>query len=112
MLFIIESPHQKVSDKTKQVVQEKFERFEKMFDRIEQYHIVLKKGKNDKQDYFAVEARLAVPGNDLFASEQAESYPVAAEKVCIDLENQIRKYKSKMIRKAGLPDKPDLERKS
>lgn len=95
MTVIIQSPHQRISAKTRQVIEEKFERFNKMMDRIEQCHIVLKKEKNNKQETAIVEARLVIPGNDLFAREQAGILSQAAELVCIDLENQIRKQKEK-----------------
>ena len=96
MAFIIQSPHQNVSTRTKLIVREKFERLNTLYDRIEQYHIVLKREKNDKQENFIVKVRLSVPGNDLFAMEQAESFAAAAENVCLDLEKQIRKLKTKL----------------
>jgi putative sigma-54 modulation protein len=96
MQYIIQSPHKKISAKVHRMVKGKFERFEKLFDRLEQCHIVLRKEKNGQQQNYLVEAKLALPGNDLFAREQAESFEVAAEKVCIDLENQIKKHKSKV----------------
>jgi putative sigma-54 modulation protein len=84
-------------------IQEKFDRLEKVFDRILQSHIVLKKAKEDKQNYFVVEARLVVPGNDLFAREKAESFEIAAEKVVLDLESQIKKHKAKLNQRATVP---------
>jgi putative sigma-54 modulation protein len=101
MAVIIQSPHQHISGKIKQIVQAKLERLEKLYHRIEQYHIVLKKEKNDKQENYLVEARLSIPGNDLFASEYVESFAVAAEKVSHDLEKQIRKRKTKLSRKTA-----------
>lgn len=103
MQYIIQSPRVRISEKTEIMLQEKFDRFEKLFDRVMQCHLVLKKEKNGEQDYFLVEARLAVPGNDLYASEQASSFEIAAEEVCLNLERQIRKHKDKLNRKAEVP---------
>jgi len=101
MSFIIQSPHQKVSLQVRRMVREKFMRFEKLFNRIELYRVILRKEKNDKQERFIVEAQLFVPGNNLFAREQGTNFLTAAEQVCIDLENQIKKHKSKWDRKSA-----------
>jgi putative sigma-54 modulation protein len=103
MQYVIQSPRIRISDKTEIAIQEKFDRLEKVFDRILQGNIVLKKEKEDKQNYFVVEARLAVPGNDLFAREKAESFEIAAEKVVLDLESQVKKHKAKLNVRATVP---------
>jgi putative sigma-54 modulation protein len=103
MQYVIQSPRIRISDKTEIAIQEKFDRLEKVFDRILQGNIVLKKEKEDKQNYFVVEARLAVPGNDLFAREKAESFEIAAEKVVLDLESQVKKHKAKLNVRAAVP---------
>lgn len=103
MKTIIQSPHVKISEKMESIIKHKLERLGKIFDRIELCNIVLKKEKNGKGDDFIVEAKLSVPGNDLFAKDQAETYEIAAEKVCVNLESQIRKHKAKLTKKAILP---------
>ena len=103
MQYVIQSPRIRISEKTELAIQEKFDRLEKVFDRILQGHIVLKKEKEDKQNHFVVEARLVVPGNDLYASEKAESFEIAAENVVIDLESQIKKHKAKLNVRATVP---------
>ena len=73
MKFNIQTPHiQKLNEITQKAVQEKFERLEKQYDRIERCNILLKKEKNAKRDNYLVEATLVVPGNDLFAKELAD----------------------------------------
>jgi putative sigma-54 modulation protein len=103
MQYIIQSPHLKVSAKVQRGIKAKFDRFEKLFDRIEQCSILLKKEKNDEKENYIVEAKLAVPGNDLFAREQEGSFELAAEKACIDLENQIKKRKAKSNKRERRP---------
>jgi putative sigma-54 modulation protein len=103
MPIVIQSPHNPISNRTRQIIQKKFERFDKKYDRVEHCHVVLKKEKDQKQQRFAIEARLVVPGNDLFAREKAENFAIAAEMVCVDLENQINKHKGKLTRKRTKP---------
>ena len=91
------------SKKTESLISRKFQRFEKMFEGISLCQIMLKKEKHDKKKEFIIEAKLSVPGNDLYASEQAESFEIAAEKVCVDLEKQVRKHKEMLNRKATKP---------
>jgi putative sigma-54 modulation protein len=95
MNYIIQSPNKEVSLEREEVIQEKFRRFERLMPGMIRCDIVLRMEKNGEQNSFIVEGKLLVPGNDLFAKEQATSYEIAAENVCIDLENQIRKQKEK-----------------
>ncbi len=103
MNYIIQSPNSEVSLKKEELIQNKFKRFEKLLPGIMRCNIVLRKEKNDEQNSYIVEAKLQIPGNDLFAKEQAVSYEVAAENVCIDLENQIRKQKEKKNQRSIKP---------
>ena len=100
MQITIQSPHRKVSDKTEEAISKKFERFEKLLTTIIRCDVILKKEKNSKQENFVVEARLVIPGNDLFSRGHAERFETAIDKVCADLESQIRKHKEKFNRKA------------
>lgn len=95
MNYIIQSPNKEVSMEREEVIQEKFKRFERLLPGILRCDIVLRMEKNGEQNSYIVEGKLLVPGNDLFAKEQAATYEIAAENVCIDLENQIRKQKEK-----------------
>jgi putative sigma-54 modulation protein len=102
MQYIFKSPHLTVNAKTEGAVQKKFERFASI-NRIEQCQILLKKEKNGKQENYIVEGKLVLPGNDLFAREQAASFEVAAENVCLDLERQLHKHKTKLNKKTLKP---------
>ncbi len=57
---------------------------------------ILKKEKSDIQKSCEVEVRLAVPKDDLFASERAESFERATEMVMDDLKKLLQKRKDKM----------------
>jgi ribosomal subunit interface protein len=65
-----------------------------------QCDVTLKKENSVSQEGFMVEAKLAIPGKDLFAKEMADSYATAVDKVIDDLVSQINKHKSKLNRKA------------
>lgn len=103
MNYIIQSPNKEVSLEKEELIQKKFKRFEKLLPGMMRCDIVLRMEKNGEQNSYIVEAKLQVPGNDLFAKEQAASYEMAAENVCIDLENQIRKQKEKKNKRSTKP---------
>ena len=78
------------------VILEKFRRFENLSDRIMRCDVVLKKEKNEHDNDFVVEAKLSVPGNDLFAKKSGPKFEIAAEDVCLNLEKQWKKMKEKV----------------
>lgn len=100
MDIILQSPHIRLSNRMERVLFEKFERLEKVSDRIIRCEVVLRKEKSASDDDFIVEARLIIPGNDLFAKESGPKFEIAAENACADLERQFRKRKTKLQPKA------------
>lgn len=98
--ILIKSPRLSISSRIERILFEKFERLEKMTDRIIRCEVVLKKEKSATAEDCTVEARLVIPGNDLFAKETAPKFEVAAENSCLDLERQLRKRKTKLSPKA------------
>jgi ribosomal subunit interface protein len=99
MKLIIESPKLDLRQSTEEVVEQKFRKLEKLFDKIDKCEIVIKKEPKGLIDKFFVEAKLFVPGNVLFAKETADSFESAANEVALDLESQLRKYKDKLYEK-------------
>lgn len=95
MDILIQSPRIKLSNRIERIIFGKFERFEEVSDRIIRCDVVLKKDKSASDNDFVVEARLVIPGNDLFAKEAGPKFEIAAEDVCLNLERQLRKWKSK-----------------
>ena len=67
-----------------------------MSDRIVSCDVLLKKEENDKQLKYIVEARLNVPGKSLFATERAETFEIALDKLIDDVIHQLRRYKEHM----------------
>ena len=96
MDILIQSPRIKLSNRLEKIIYKKFERFGKLSDRILRCEIVLKKEKSAVNEGYLVEARLVIPGNDLFASEYGPKFEVAAEDVCLQLARQFRKRKTRL----------------
>jgi putative sigma-54 modulation protein len=115
--IILQSPRIRLSNRMERVLFEKFERLEKVSDLIIRCEVVLRKEKADDDNGFIVEARLIIPGNDLFAKESGPKFEIAAENACADLERQFRKRKTKLqpkarakaIRKKAKVDDEELE---
>lgn len=99
MDIIIQSPRIRVSNRLERVLFEKFGIFEKPSYRIVRCEVVLRKEKSATDEGFVVEARLILPGNDLFARETASKFEIAAEEVCLELQRQLRKRKTKLAAK-------------
>ncbi|MBZ5859010.1 ribosome hibernation-promoting factor, HPF/YfiA family [Flavihumibacter profundi] len=97
MQLQIESPHIEPDDKLMELVSEKFEHLGKRYDRIGTCTVVLRKEKSDVRKYYSIEAKMEVPKSKiLFASDRAESFEIALEKVVDDLEHQLRKFKEEL----------------
>ena len=98
MQLEIQSIHFTANELLLATIHEKFDKLEHKDSKIESCHIVLKKEKNDHGLNFMAEGRLKLPGNDLFASERAESPELAISKVTDDLERQLLKHQQKARR--------------
>jgi putative sigma-54 modulation protein len=96
MQLQIESPHIEPGKKLTDLIRSKFEHLSKRYDRINHCDVVLRKQKSDKQDFFLVEAKLEVPRSILFASDKAESFEIALEKVINELEHQLNRHKDEI----------------
>ena len=109
MQIEIQSTHFTVDDTLIKLTTEKLSKLEKLYDRIEMCSVVLKKEKNDKKKRFFVEVRLAVPKEDLFAKEQAESFALALDGVFNELKKQIIKHKVMLREPKGFHEKISTE---
>ena len=96
MDIILQSPHIRISNRIERILFEKFERLEKLSDRILRCEVVVRKDKDANDNDFIVEARLNIPGNDLFAKETGPKFEMAAEKAYLDLVRQCKKRKTKL----------------
>lgn len=96
MKVTIQSPKITLNEKQQEYIIKKFTHLDKLYNRIEECQVIFKREKNEKQNSFVIEAKLAVPGNDLFAREDEENFELAVDKTCADLESQLRKKKEKL----------------
>lgn len=67
-----------------------------MYDRIINCDVVLKKENDDRQEFYTAEAKLLVPKELLFATEKAEAFEIALDKLINDLEHQLRRHKEEL----------------
>ena len=96
MRIQIESPHVEIDRELASQIRAKFNHLGKRYDRIECCDVVLKREKSDKQQNFFVEVKMDVPGKVLFASDKAETFEMALEKVVKDLEHQLNRHKEEI----------------
>ncbi len=96
MQITIQSPKITMSERQEEFITNKLNHLDRLYDRIESCHVVFKKEKTDSKSSVLIEVKVAVPGKDLFASEASESFELAVDKVCANLENQLKKKKEKL----------------
>jgi ribosomal subunit interface protein len=94
MEFVIQSPGVKISEEMQFAIQDNFDKLDHLLPGIIRFNLLFNIEKSPSIPCH-VQANLSVPGDDLFAKESAESFPLAARLVIDDLENQIRKNKEK-----------------
>lgn len=96
MQLHIESPHFEPNEGFTDLIRNKFDHLSKRYDRINRCEVVMRKEKSDKQKEFFIEAKLDVPRRTLFASDRAEIFEVALDKVIHDLEHQLTRHKEEL----------------
>ncbi len=92
----IESLHFKADDKLVAYVEKKLNKLDKYFDKIIDARVTLKLENSGKVKDKIVEVRLAVPGNDVFASESKKTFEAATDLVSDTLKRLLIKHKEKM----------------
>lgn len=85
-----------LSDTTQRVIREKTEKLETYWDRIERAEVFLNEDDGSGVKGHTVEIRLAIPGNDLFATHTDDSVERATAEVVEALRRQIKKAKDKL----------------
>jgi putative sigma-54 modulation protein len=82
-------------ESTKQVINEKVNKLETFYDRIERADVYIKDGDGNAANGHTVSVRLAIPGNDLVAEHNDASIKRAIAEVAEALRRQIKKHKEK-----------------
>ena len=83
-------------DSTVEVINEKLNKLETYYDRIERADVYVKEDDGNTANGHKVEVRLAIPGNDLFAEHSDPSIKRAIAEVSEALRRQIKKHKTKL----------------
>lgn len=76
-------------------IQRKAEKLEAIYERIVDGEVFLKLENGEAIDNKIVEIKINIPGNQLFAKEQDESFEAAADRTVEALRRQLKKYKEK-----------------
>ena len=92
----MESPHISISPELKESIQTKLSHVIRMYERPVNCEVVLRKEKDEEQKYFHIEVKLQVPGGSLFATEKAESFEIALDKLTGSIRRQLQKHKEKL----------------
>jgi putative sigma-54 modulation protein len=94
MKITIQSPDFKADQKLLDLVTEKVEKLGKFSERIHEASVTLKLDRSETKENKICEIRLGIPGNDLFAAKQCQSFEEAASKTSDALRSQIEAWKS------------------
>lgn len=95
----IQSIHFDADQKLLTFIESKLIKIEKLYDGIVGCEVFLKVINDQATENKAVEIRIEIPGNDLFATKQSKTFEAATD-LCIDaLKSQITKHKEKIRNK-------------
>lgn len=78
-------------------IEDKLDKLNKIYNRIESCNIVLRHNKDSKNKNKVVEINMNIPGSRLFAKTQSESFEMAFEKVIDEIEKQLHRKKEKIL---------------
>jgi putative sigma-54 modulation protein len=95
MKLQVHSVHFDADSKLIDFIQRKVDKLETFYDRLVDGEVFLRLN-NEGIENKTVEIKLNVPGNQLFAKEQARSFEAATDLATDALRNQIKKFKTKM----------------
>jgi ribosomal subunit interface protein len=93
MKINIQSLHFKAKEGLNDYVQTKVSKLEHLHNKIDSAEVCLKLEKSDVDDNKLCEIRLAIPGNDLFAKRQSDTFEKAIVETVDALQQQINKLK-------------------
>lgn len=96
MKIIIQSPHSKPTEELTSFVKNKLNGLSHFYERIEYANVFLKIEKSDTEADKVCEIKLGIPGNDLFATKQSDSFENAVTLATDALQEQIEKMKNKI----------------
>lgn len=95
MKLQVHSIHFNADQKLIDFIQKKVDKLETFYDRMVDGEVFLRLN-NEGIENKTVEIKVKVPGNQLFAKEQAESFEAATDLATEALRKQLKKFKTKV----------------
>lgn len=92
----IQSLHFKANDLLEEYVQKKVSHLAHFNERIISGDVCLKLDKSSEENNKVCEIRLSIPGNDLFAKRQSNSFEKATNETVDALQKQLRRNKTQL----------------
>tara|TARA_B110000285_G_C15037339_1_gene570035 strand:+ start:825 stop:1118 length:294 start_codon:yes stop_codon:yes gene_type:complete len=96
MDFKINTVHFTADEKLVNYIHEKVKKLELIYDNIIAGEIYLRIDKNESHENKVAEVKLLLPGSELFAKKQCNSFEEAADSAVQALKKQVEKHKSKL----------------
>ncbi|MGY6558602.1 MAG: ribosome hibernation-promoting factor, HPF/YfiA family [Nitritalea sp.] len=97
MKLQMHSIHFDADQKLIDFVQKKADKLDTFYDRIIDGEVFMRLDKNENNENKLIEIKLNVPGKQLFAKSQADSFEAAADDAIEGLRRQIKKFKEKAV---------------
>jgi len=95
MKLQMHSIHFDADQKLVDFIQKKTDKLETFYDRIIDGEVFMRIDKGDARHNKVIEIKVNIPGNQLFAKEQANSFEAAADEAVEALRRQLKKFKEK-----------------
>ena len=96
MKLQMHSIHFDADSKLIDFIQKKVDKLETFFDRIIDGEVFMRLEKNGARENKIVELKINIPGDQLFAKEQAKSFEAAADKAVDAVRRQLKRSKEKL----------------
>ena len=97
MKLQMHSIHFDADQKLVNFIQKKTDKLETFYDRIIDGEVFMRLDKGEAKDNKIIEIKVNIPGTQLFAKEQSNSFEAAADEAVEALRRQLRKHKTKMM---------------
>lgn len=91
------SIHFDADQKLLDFVQRKTDKLQKLYQRIIDGEVYLRLDKDGARENKVVEIKLNIPGSQLFARDQSDSFEAATDEAVEALRRQLKKFKEKKI---------------
>jgi len=96
MKVSINSVHFKADNKLEQFIEKKVNKLSGFYEGVIGSEITLKVDKSESSDNKIAEIRVQIPGYDLFAKKQSNTFEEATDQVVSALRKQLEKHKAKL----------------